>query len=127
MKTATRYAIWLVGIVNICLFLTLSFRWFVVKSPSNHQITYEDYINLSLLLLQLILAALAIGLAAMAFIGYNAIKDAAERHAEEAAEKFVKAYIAANATPDSSSPERGTASSPTADRPQTVAKEGDAL
>jgi len=127
MKNFRTYGTVLIGIINICLFVLLSYRWFIVKSPSSHEIRYEDYLNLSLVLLQSILAALAIGLAVLAFVGYNAIKEAAEKRAEEAADRLVRHYLTLERSSESAGSEGAGSTTAPVNRPETVAKEGDQL
>lgn len=81
----------LVGIANILIFLSvLSLFWRPDTVPV--PITSDVALGMHLQLFEAILAALAIGLAVFGFVGYAAIKDAAERRADDTARQVMQTY-----------------------------------
>lgn len=81
----------LVSVFNVIIFLTLV-AGFLRPDTVPVPITGDVAIALHLQLLEVILAAIAIGFAIFGFIGYTAIRDAAERRADATAREVMQAY-----------------------------------
>lgn len=83
-----------VSVVNTLIFVSIVgvfWRPDAIPAP----ITSDVVIGLHLQLFEAFLAALAIGLAVFGFVGYSAVKEAAERRAEDAARETTQAYLRA--------------------------------
>ncbi len=73
----------LFGVMNLCLFLALSFKWYMSDTIDTPPMTRSDYLDLSLSLLAVLLTAITIFLAIAAFFAYYDLRNAAERMAEK--------------------------------------------
>ena len=82
----------LLGGVNIGIFFALLYEWFRPGAVLEPPMTRADYLDLSLAVLGVILAALGIGLAVLGVIGYNAIRQVAEDRAEKVAQIHLDSY-----------------------------------
>jgi hypothetical protein len=69
--------------INVAVFCGLSYRWFLADTIDTPPMTRSDYLDLSLSLLSVMLAAITIFLAIAAIFAYYDIRRAAERMAEE--------------------------------------------
>lgn len=92
-------------------------------------IHHIELLSLFLAAATVVMTMVAIALAVAAVVGYNAVKEAAERRAEEAASKLVKEYIdQIGKSPETSSVEGAVSSGSTPEgRPGAATKEGDTL
>jgi hypothetical protein len=96
-KTTVPMPVWvfgiflLVGIFNLLIFLAYGWGALSPGSPIR-PMSGEAVLGLHIQLFEVVLTSISIGLAVFGFVGYAAIKDAAERRAEETTRSMLSAY-----------------------------------